>query len=230
MEIVEHVLRYLRATWNETITYTRASRRVNEFWGRVDADWAGDTDTRRSHAGYILKMNGGPISWKSRRQDNASLSTSEAEFVAGSQAVQKVVYLRQALRDFGYSQSTATDIFQDNLACISMSENPVCRKFSRHVDICRYFVCELVKPNIVKLIPLRTHKIVADALTKSLPSPAFIANCKVMLGQVPFSLKFSGGFLTCMFKQFSVPNFVGGRVIFLGLLNVDTSTLSDKAW
>ena len=81
MEAAEHVLRYLRAAWNETITYTCGSRRVNELWGWVDADWvdadwAGDTDTRRSHTGYILMINGGPISWKSRRQDNVSLSTS----------------------------------------------------------------------------------------------------------------------------------------------------------
>ena len=46
----------------------------------------GDIVTRRSHTGYILMMNGGPISWKSHRQDNVSLSTSESEFVAASQA------------------------------------------------------------------------------------------------------------------------------------------------
>jgi len=67
MEAAEHVLRYLGVTWNETITntrgwnetitYTRGSRRVNALWGWVDADWAGDTDTRRSHTGYILIMN-----------------------------------------------------------------------------------------------------------------------------------------------------------------------------
>jgi len=106
--------------------------------------------------------------------------------------------LRGTLRDLGYSQSTATDIFEDNLACIAMSENPVRRKFSRHIDIRRYFVRELIKANIVKLIPSHTHKMVADALTKSLPSPAFIAHRKV-LGQVPFSLKFFGGCLTYMF-------------------------------
>jgi len=198
MEAAEHVLCYLRATWNETNTYTRGSRRVNELWGWVDADWAGDTDTRRSHTarGYILMMNGAPIPWKSRRQDNASLSTSDAKFVAASQAAHEVVYLRETLHDFGYPQSTATDIFEDNLACIAMSENPVCQKFSRHIDIRRYFVRELVKAGIVKLIPLRTHKMVADALIKSLPSPAFIAHRKVMLGQVPFSVKFLGGCLT----------------------------------
>jgi len=139
-------------------------------------------------------MNCGPISWKSRRQDNVSRSTSEAEFVASSQAAQEVVYLREILCDFGYSQSTATDIFEDNLACIAMSENPVRRKFSRHIDIRRWFVRKLVKANIVKLIPLCTHKMVADALTKSLPSPAVIAHRKVMLNQSPFLWNY----LTCM--------------------------------
>ena len=68
--------------------------------GLVDADWAGDTDTSRSHTGYILMINGGPISWKSRQQDNVSLSTSEAEFVAASLAGQEAIYLRETLTDF----------------------------------------------------------------------------------------------------------------------------------
>jgi len=135
-------------------------------------------------------MNGGPISWKSRRLGFVSLSTSEAEFVAASQAGQEALYLREILKDFGYQQNTATEIDEDNLACVAMSENAVRRKFSRHIDIRRYFVRELVKAVFVKLIPLRTHKMVADALTKSLSSPAFIGHRRVMMGQTPFALKF----------------------------------------
>ena len=79
-------------------------------------------------------MNGGPISWKSRRQDNVSLSTSEAEFVAASQVGQEAIYLQQTLTDFGFHQNQATLLYEDNLACVAMSENPVRRKFSRHVE------------------------------------------------------------------------------------------------
>ena len=49
-----------------------------------------------------------------------------------------------------------------------------------------------MKAGVVKLSPLRTHKMVADALTKSLPSPVFVAHRKVMLGHVPFALTFLG--------------------------------------
>jgi len=67
-----------------------------------------------------------------------------------------------------------------------MSEPPVHRNFLRHVDIRRYFVRELVKAGFVKLIPLHTHKMLADALTSSLPSPTFIGHRLVIMGQTTF--------------------------------------------
>ena len=38
MEAADHVLRYLRDTWNESITYTRGSRKPNQLLGWMDAD------------------------------------------------------------------------------------------------------------------------------------------------------------------------------------------------
>ena len=73
-------------------------------------------------------MNGGPISWKSCRQDNVFLSTSEAQFVAASQAAQKAFYLRETLKDFGFQQNLATEIYEHSMACVAMIENPVRRK------------------------------------------------------------------------------------------------------
>ena len=99
-----------------------------------------------------------------------SLSTSEAEYVAASQSGQEVYYMREILRDFGYAQTAPPHIYEDNLACVAMSENPVRRKFSGHIDIRRYFVRDMVTAGVIKLVPLRTHLMVADALTKIFPS------------------------------------------------------------
>jgi len=101
-------------------------------------------------------INGDPISWKSRRQDHVSLSTSEAEFATASQAAQKVAYLRETLRDFKYSQSTATDIFEDNLSCIDMSENPVHRKFFDTLISVDILFVNQSKPALLNLSPF-TH-------------------------------------------------------------------------
>ena len=70
-----------------------------------------------------------------------------------------------------------------------MSENPVHRKFSRHIDIREYFVRDFVLAGFLKLVPLRTNKMVADALTKSLPSPAFIGHRQIMTGHIPFAAR-----------------------------------------
>ena len=61
-----------------------------------------DGDTRKSMSGYLMSLNSGPISWKSSRQGGVTLSSSEAEFVAASQAGQDAVYLRVLLKGFGY--------------------------------------------------------------------------------------------------------------------------------
>jgi len=58
MLATKFVLSYLRGTWNQTICYFRASHKNPlVLWGWLDADWTGDTDTQRSHTGYILTMN-----------------------------------------------------------------------------------------------------------------------------------------------------------------------------
>jgi hypothetical protein len=74
--------------------------------------------------GYLMSLNGGPISWKSSRQDGATLSSSEVEFVEENQAGQEVVYLRTLIRGFGYTQIGPAAIWEDNTSCIMMRENP----------------------------------------------------------------------------------------------------------
>ena len=59
--------------------------------GFSDADWVGDVSDRQSTSGYVFCMNGGAISWKSKKQDYVSLSTAEAEYITLSSAAQKSV-------------------------------------------------------------------------------------------------------------------------------------------
>jgi hypothetical protein len=63
------------------------------------------------------------------------------------------------------------------------------RKGARHIDTREHFVDQLVKDCIVKLVQCRTNKMVADALTKKLPAPAFEQHRATMLGEdeAPFS-------------------------------------------
>jgi hypothetical protein len=118
-------------------------------------------------------MNGAPISWKAKRQDCVTLSSAEAEYVAASMCGQEVLYVRSLLQGFGKEQKAPTEIWEDNAACIQISENPVNRKFTRHIDVRRYFCRDLVRDSVLVLKKCAGTHNVADALTKSLPPVTF---------------------------------------------------------
>jgi hypothetical protein len=40
MDAAHHVLRYLRATYDQAIVYERTNEMANTIWGWVDSDWA----------------------------------------------------------------------------------------------------------------------------------------------------------------------------------------------
>jgi len=53
----------------------------------------------------------------------------------------------------------------------------------------KYYVREVVLAGFLKLVPLRTLNMAADALTKSVPSPAFVGHRQIMTGHVPFAAR-----------------------------------------
>ena len=66
-----------------------------------DSDYAGDKETRISVAGFILYLMGVPISWRSKGEKSVTLSSSEAEYVALSEAAKEVKYVYQVLARMG---------------------------------------------------------------------------------------------------------------------------------
>jgi hypothetical protein len=134
MDAAEYCLKYLAGTVDLCIHYGRTKdgkiegRELNRLWGWVDADFSADLDTRRSHTGYVIMMNGGPISWKSVKQKSVSLSTAESEWHAASEAGKELLYLRIIMREFGFPQLGPMHLYEDSRAVIAMTENPSNRK------------------------------------------------------------------------------------------------------
>ena len=177
------VLAYVRGTVNQGIYFhDPGAGKRNILSGWVDSDFASDVDTRKSVTGYLMSLNGGPIAWKAARQGGVTLSSSEAEFVAASQAGKEILYLRALLKGFACPQMRPTEIWEDNASCIMMSENPTNRERSRHVDVRVHFLRDMVRDGKVKLVKCAGTQNVADALTKSLPKPAFHKHREFMQG------------------------------------------------
>jgi hypothetical protein len=67
---VKHCLRYLINTVDTGVTYTTdpSSSLANTLFGFCDSDWAACVDTRRSVGAYVLMLNGGAVTWRSKKQ------------------------------------------------------------------------------------------------------------------------------------------------------------------
>jgi hypothetical protein len=183
MQAAARVLQYLRGTFEDGLVYSDPGPdRRNIMGGWVDSDYASDPDSHKLVTGYVISLNNAPISWKAKRQDCVTLSSAEAEYVAASMCGQEVVYLRAMLRGFGQEQIEKTKIWEDNAACIQIAHNPVNRKFTRHINTRRYYVLDLVRDCIMDLIKCAGVRNVADALTKSLPGPAWSLHRPYLLG------------------------------------------------
>ena len=93
-------MRYLKGTSDYGIEYEKTGL---PLFGVVDADWASDAVDRRSYSGYAFILAGSVVSWEARKQRTVALSSTEAEYMALSEATKEAIYLRNLLRDLGVS-------------------------------------------------------------------------------------------------------------------------------
>ena len=146
----------------------------NTLFGAVDASFAMDEITRRSHMGYINFMNHGAVSWMSRQQPIVTLSSAEAEYVALAAEVQEIKYLRQLLKDLGHVQTQSTLIYEDNRACIMMASNEASSAGRcKHVHIKFRFTAEAIMAKEIRVRYIPTDFNYADLLTKPLVLATF---------------------------------------------------------
>lgn len=173
---IKHVLRYIKGTLDHELCYRKCDNDLRLF-GYSDADWASSKEDRRSITGYCFSLTecGPLVSWKSRKQPTVALSTCEAEYIALASAVQESLYLSQWLKDIGkLCVHSQVIIFEDNQGAIALSNNPVNRQRSKHIDIRYHFIREVLNKGDVELKYCPTNEMVADIMTK--PATKFKLN------------------------------------------------------
>lgn len=165
----KNILRYLNGTMSYGITF-QSTEKSSMLHGFSDASFATDIIDRRSTSGYIFKMCGGAICWRSKKQYTTAQSTVEAEYVALSFAVREGLWLQQLMTDTGIVKpQNGLKIFCDNQGTISLSNNEYQNERTKHIDVKLNFVKENVGNKNISLSYISTHAVTADLLTKLLP-------------------------------------------------------------
>ena len=84
-------------------------------------------------------------------------------------AVQKALYLKQLLEDFGTQRKHPIAIGEDNQSCIKLCQNPVMHKRSKHIETKFHFIRDKTEDGTISIHYVPTDKMAADIFTKSVP-------------------------------------------------------------
>ncbi len=158
------LVRYLKGTRDYALQLGGSHIPIEGF---VDADYAGDLDTRASTTGFVFKVYGGAVVWGSKKQAATATSTVEAEFRAASHAVKEALWLRGLLEELQFD-IWKIPLYCDNTGCIQNLKNPVNSKYTKHVAVSFHHARLAVIQGQVEIKYIATQANVADIFTKPL--------------------------------------------------------------
>ncbi|GAB6025573.1 hypothetical protein CHUAL_014034 [Chamberlinius hualienensis] len=164
----KRVLRYLKGTPTLGLCYQDGNLKIQGF---VDADWAGCQVDRKSYTGFVFSLDNSVISWEAKKQQTVALSSTEAEFVALSEATKEALYLKCLLNELLDIDPGPVDLYNDNQSAGQLAKNHVFHSRTKHIDIRHHFIRDAIANGDVKVFYQPTEQMPADVLTKALNGP-----------------------------------------------------------
>nr|GEY44273.1 retrovirus-related Pol polyprotein from transposon TNT 1-94 [Tanacetum cinerariifolium] len=114
---VRRIFRYLRGIVNRGLWYPKdSSIALTAF---ADADHAGCQDTCRSTSGNLQFLGDRLISWSSKRQKSAAISSKKAEYTALSGCCAQILWMRSQITNYGLGFNKIPMYF-DNKSTIAL--------------------------------------------------------------------------------------------------------------
>jgi hypothetical protein len=138
--------------------------------GKVDADHAADTVSRRSRTGFFVYLNCALVCWVSRKQTSVESSSFGSEFIAMKQLCEYLRGLRYKLRMMGIPVEGPAFIFGDNQSVLANTTIPESTLKKKSQSIAYHFVREGSARDEWRTTYVSTNENEADLLTKTLPA------------------------------------------------------------
>jgi hypothetical protein len=166
-KLAQYILGYLAGTKDMCICYNGVMG--EGLHGYSDSSLGDQTDDRHSTSGYVFLLAGGAISWSSRKQKTVAQNTTEAEYMAMTDAANQAAWYRSFLEELQYTVDEPIPLHGDNKGAIDLALNPVTGRRSKHIEIKHHAIREYVERSIVTLVRTPTAEMLADGFTKPVP-------------------------------------------------------------
>ena len=110
------------------------------------------------------------MSWKSSKQTTTADSTTEAEYIAASEAGKEAVWMRKFVVELGVVPNMAypITIFCDNTGAIAQAKEPRAHQKSKHIQRKYHILREFVGAGEIIIQKIPSADNVADPLTKAM--------------------------------------------------------------
>ena len=131
-----------------------------------------ENDDAKSTTGYIIYFGSAPICWKSKKQKFTARSTTEAEFNATADLIEKVIWLNNLNKEIE-GRVLLFHIYSDNISNIKILTNEKRTNSSRHFDIDYSFVMDYIKEDFINISYINSNNMLADILTKKITKDSF---------------------------------------------------------
>ncbi|ODM21132.1 hypothetical protein SI65_04185 [Aspergillus cristatus] len=164
----KHVLRYVKGTIYYRLTFS-AKGRPKGLYAYADSAYA-NSAKNRSTTGFVFFINGTPITWTSRKQSVTAQSSTEAEYMAVSEAAKQAIWTRHFLYAIGKGsiyRDAPTTIYEDNQGAIKIADNPINHPKTKHIAVRYHAIRDHIGNGEIRLEHLPTDKMIADGLTKA---------------------------------------------------------------
>lgn len=189
---VKRVFRYLRGTADMGLMFRGKS---DELESLTDASFR-DCQDSTSTGGYIIKLFGDAVAWRSHKQSYVTLSTCQAEYLAMSETCQELISLDKSIRQITGKTFFPITVWCDNKSAGDCTKKDGCHKLKMFDDNLEEikssliereetgnrkhmaethgdFVKQCVDQNKVKIEWIETKENLADIMTKPLPLETF---------------------------------------------------------
>jgi len=114
----------------------------------IDADMAGDVDSRKSTSRYLTTFIGGAVSWQSKLQKCVALSTTEDEYIAATEAFKEILWMKNFLFELGREQEKYV-LRCDSQSAIHLAKNLTFHSHSKHTDVRYHCIRDVLEDKLL---------------------------------------------------------------------------------